>query len=100
MKIKFFIFFLILMLFPHTFNAEPSYAKWGKIAVEQTKIKYPNHEIVDYLYIGKNNQQLETTEKFKLWLRNDTEEFGVFVHITFDSNSLKIIRITFDKTYK
>lgn len=93
--------FIGLLLFPNSLAAEPSYAKWGKIAMDQTKLKYPNYSIIDYLYVGKENITEDISkEKFKLWLKKDTEEFGVFVEITFYSYSNKIIKVTFDKTYK
>ena len=34
-------------------HAQPPYAKWGKLAVEKTKEKYPKAEIIDYLHIGR-----------------------------------------------
>lgn len=93
--------FIIFFILPYSFTAEPSYAKWGKIAVENTKLKYSNYDIVDYLYVGKENISKEIAkETFKLWLRNKTDEFGIIVEITFQKNSNKIIQITYRKTYK
>ena len=31
----------------------PSYAKWGRLAMKETKKRYPNADIIDYLHIGR-----------------------------------------------
>ncbi|UOQ84931.1 YqzG/YhdC family protein [Gracilibacillus salinarum] len=77
---------------------EPSYAKWGQIAMKETKEKYPQSKIIDYLHVGREKAPEYTTEKFKLWLKNETKEFGVFVDIKFDNETEKVIDITFNET--
>ncbi|GIN72878.1 hypothetical protein J14TS2_33530 [Bacillus sp. J14TS2] len=77
---------------------EPSYAKWGKLAMEKTKEKYPQADIVDYLHVGREIASKYSTEKFKLWLKSDDKEFGVFVNIKFDNKTEEIINITYRKT--
>lgn len=62
---------------------EPAYAKWGRLAVFETGKRYPDYEIVDYLYMGRNlavNEDI--VEKFKLWLRKGSSEKGVIITIT------------------
>lgn len=76
----------------------PAYAKWGALAVKETKQKYPNANIVDYLHIGSETKDDTTIEKFKLWLKDDTHEFGVFVNITFNTKTGNIIKIDFQET--
>ncbi|MBY6035591.1 YqzG/YhdC family protein [Fictibacillus nanhaiensis] len=62
---------------------EPAYAKWGRLAVFETGKRYPDYQIVDYLYMGRNLAQNEDiVEKFKLWLKKDSFEKGVIVSIT------------------
>ncbi|HAM81880.1 DUF3889 domain-containing protein [Ornithinibacillus bavariensis] len=73
----------------------PSYAKWGRIAMEKTKERFPNAEIVDYLHIGREKGVDTSTETFKLWLEEPKKEFGVFVDITFNNLTEEIIRIKF-----
>ena len=76
----------------------PSYAKWGRTAVQQIKEKYPKASIIDYLHVGKDSGEHTSVEKFKLWLRQDGKEFGVFVDITFENDTEKIINIEFKET--
>ncbi|WP_459502906.1 YqzG/YhdC family protein [Bacillus sp. C1] len=79
--------------------AQPPYAKWGKLAVEKTKEKYPKAQIIDYLHIGRKPKTVNiTVEKFKLWLREAGKEYGVFVDVEFDTKTEKFLKITFQKT--
>jgi hypothetical protein len=73
----------------------PQYAKWGRLAMQKTKEKYPEADIIDYLHIGTVQGKTSTTEKFKLWLKRHGKEFGVFVHIEYDKDSEQIIKIDF-----
>jgi len=84
----------------HAKSSVPSYAKWGKLAMEETKQKYPEAEIIDYLHRGRQKKGDTIIEMFKLWLRGEKREFGVFVNIEFDSTTEKIIHITFHETDK
>ncbi|MFS0690349.1 DUF3889 domain-containing protein [Sporosarcina sp. 179-K 8C2 HS] len=76
----------------------PSYAKWGVLAVKETKQKYPDANIIDYLHIGSEIKDDTTIEKFKLWLKDDRHEFGVFVNITFNTRTSELIKIDFQET--
>lgn len=74
---------------------QPPYAKWGRIAMERTKEKYPEASIVDYLHVERIEGQKTTTERFKLWLKEKNREFGVFVNIEFETNTERIVNVTF-----
>ncbi|WP_254901169.1 YqzG/YhdC family protein [Tuberibacillus sp. Marseille-P3662] len=77
----------------------PAYAKWGKIAVKKAQEKYSNAQVVDYLHIGREKQSNdEAVEKFKLWLKQQNKEFGVYVNVTFNPMSGQFINITFKET--
>ncbi|WP_010648857.1 YqzG/YhdC family protein [Oceanobacillus massiliensis] len=76
----------------------PSYAKWGRLAVQETKAKYANAKIVDYLHVGKETKDDTSIEKFKLWLNEGDREFGVFIHIEFDTETEKVQSVTFEET--
>jgi hypothetical protein len=78
-------------------NVIPPYAKWGKLAMQKTKEKYPNAAILDYLHIGRNDGTKSSIEKFKLWLKENDKEFGVLVDIEFEKETERIIKITFKK---
>ncbi len=109
MKILIFsIAFILFSVFGHepilpasqnTFSVEePYYAKWGRIAVEKAKERYPEADIADYLYIGRRKADKSTTETFKLWIRESDKEFGVFIIIEFESETEKVKRIEFIET--
>ena len=78
----------------------PPYAKWGTLAMEKTHEKYPNAKIIDYLHIGRISGPHSSTEKFKLWLKDNSREFGVFVNIEFNNETEKVIKVTFKETLK
>lgn len=77
---------------------QPEYAKWGAIAMQRTAERY-RLPIVDYLHVGR--RQLSpgiAEEKFKLWLRGNNREFGVFVTIRFETVSERILAVDFEET--
>lgn len=76
----------------------PPYAKFGTLAMEKTHEKYPNAKIIDYLHIGRITGPQSSTEKFKLWLKDNSKEFGVFVNIEFNNETGKVTNITFKET--
>jgi hypothetical protein len=76
-------------------QAQPPYAKWGKIAMTKTKEKYPNANIKDYEHIGPIHGTNTTIERFKLWLKEKDREFGVIVHIEFEKETERVLDITF-----
>ncbi|WP_088043419.1 DUF3889 domain-containing protein [Bacillus sp. EAC] len=80
---------------------EPPYAKWGKIAVEKTKERYPASDVIDYLHIGRERKTTSISiEKFKLWLRvkDGSREFGVFVNVEFEPSTDRFVGITYQET--
>lgn len=77
----------------------PSYAKWGVLALKETQEKYPNAQVKDYKHIGRVSGTRFTTERFKLWLKDDQKEFGVFVTIEFNNETEKVIKVTFKETF-
>ncbi|QFT87959.1 hypothetical protein FIU87_04755 [Bacillus sp. THAF10] len=78
-------------------NQVPSYAKWGQLAMKKTKDKYPDADIVDYLHIGRQEGPINTTERFRLWLREGEKEFGVNVTITFDTKTENVKELKIEK---
>lgn len=76
----------------------PSYAKWGRLAMEKTRSRYPDADIVDYLHRGRETQGSRTIEKFTLRLREDERAFGVLITIVFETETEKIHKITFEET--
>ncbi|MEH7503950.1 DUF3889 domain-containing protein [Neobacillus drentensis] len=86
----------------NTVNAQqkpiPPYAKWGTFALQKTHEKYPHAKIIDYLHIGRIIGRQTSTEKFKLWLKDDSKEFGVYINIEFDNQTERVIKVTFEET--
>ncbi|NIK68919.1 MULTISPECIES: YqzG/YhdC family protein [unclassified Paenibacillus] len=94
------IYMLIVAVFafavPSAAHAEPSYAKYGRIAMQETANKYPDADIIDYKYEGHFSASgSRAEERFKLWLRGGGSEFGVRVHVIVatDSGQVRDIRI-------
>jgi hypothetical protein len=97
---KLLISFLAILIYSTvSVEAMPEYAKWGKIAVEETQKRY-NADIIDYKHIGRTElTQKKSEEKFKLWIRSkEGNEFGVFVSIQFDPSTEMIHSIQFSET--
>jgi len=88
----------VLLLSTATVEAAPGYAKWGKIAVEETQKRY-NADIIDYKHIGRTDiTPKKSEEKFKLWIKNkENKEFSVFVSIEFDPTTGTIQAIHFSE---
>lgn len=66
---------------PAAAHAEPSYAKYGRIAMQEAANQYPDADIIDYKYEGHFAAGTRNEERFRLWLRGAGSEFGVRVHI-------------------
>lgn len=100
MKTKIVLFlmaFLILSVAP-TVQAQPDYAKWGRMAMQATSAKYPNAMITDYKHLGRKELNATTLEEsFKLQLREAHETYYVIVRITFNKTNEKVKNITFEK---
>jgi hypothetical protein len=93
------LFICFLALSPRILHAaEPSYAKWGQIAIQEAKKKY-NATIVDYAHIGRVSiNPTLTQEKFKLWLKSENKEFGVYVTIQFETSTERLKSIKMVET--
>lgn len=77
---------------------QPEYAKWGEIAMQQTSARY-HAAIVDYSHVGRTHPAPGIAEeKFKLWLRENNREYGVYVTIQFYTSTEQIIAIRFQET--
>lgn len=84
----------------HAQQETQAYAKWGKLAIKETKSKYPNAKIIDYLHVGREIKEDHTMENFKFWLKEGEKEFGVYVKIQFVTETEKIVTIDTRETTK
>ncbi|GKU84771.1 DUF3889 domain-containing protein [Niallia sp. NCCP-28] len=95
LTILLFAFTLLFQAIPANAQNEglPSYVKWGRIAMTKTQEKYPDSEITDYLHVGKENKNGKSVEKFKLIVKNQNKEIGVFVNLTFDTRTERLLAV-------
>jgi hypothetical protein len=89
-----------VQMLANTQTEVPVYAKWGKLAVQETQAKYPTANIIDYLHEGSESKDDSTIEKFKLWLKEGDREFGVFVRIEYITATEKVVGIEFQETVR
>lgn len=76
-------------------HAEPSYAKWGKLAMQETSKTYEHASILDYKYEGRKKlEHGQAEERFMLWLRKDSREFGVRVLIIIKADSDEVLQVS------
>jgi hypothetical protein len=96
------IFLLLLAVSNTTIaNAQqeiPAHAQWGKVAIKETQVKYPQAKIIDYLHEGSEVNEDSTIEKYKLWLKQSDKEFGVHVRIQYVTNTNKVEKIEIQET--
>ncbi|KOP69251.1 hypothetical protein AMS62_24480 [Bacillus sp. FJAT-18019] len=76
---------------------EPAYATWGGLAIEQTKRQY-NADVIDYLFMGRNTiSSVLAEEKFKLWLKRGSQEFGVYATVAYHPIKNQFLSIRFEE---
>ncbi|SEL97861.1 Protein of unknown function [Paenibacillus sp. cl141a] len=82
----------------HAVNGkEPAFAKWGTLAVTETKRKY-DMDVVDYLYMGRTKiSSVLAEEKFKLWLKKGNLEIGVYVTVSYHPVTDRILSIRYEE---
>ncbi|OMC69267.1 hypothetical protein BK126_11725 [Paenibacillus sp. FSL H7-0326] len=77
--------------------AEPEYAQWGNIAVQEAK-KHYNAVITDYQHLGRTVLTDKTAEeRFRLIVKKDGTEFPVTVIVKFNSVSNELIDVKFSE---
>jgi hypothetical protein len=90
----------------HEASAVATYAKsvssrdkWGKIALEAVKERYPNVAIVDSEYVGRFKISGTVAEDvFKMWFVQGSREHGLFVRVSFDKPHDRLLRVQFQET--
>ncbi|MGN7356184.1 DUF3889 domain-containing protein [Paenibacillus sp. SAF-054] len=98
-KMRFMFLLIFILLFSNQAHAQPEYAKWGNIAVQETLKRY-QASIIDYLHVGRTQAASNITEeKFKLLLRSGTKEFAVFVTIQFETSTERVLSVHFVDVY-
>ncbi|MFD0959573.1 DUF3889 domain-containing protein [Paenibacillus chungangensis] len=78
--------------------AQPAYAQWGRVAMEETAKAYQGASIVDYKYEGRQPGATgEAKEVFRLWLRQDGREFPVRVTITVETSTERLVNVKLEE---
>ncbi|WP_414851494.1 YqzG/YhdC family protein [Brevibacillus sp. IT-7CA2] len=92
---------LFLFLFqPFPSYAQPPYAKWGRLAMQETMKRYPNAQIVDYLHVGRKQKTPTTSEEtFKLLLQEGNRRWALLVHIEFVNQTEEVVTISYEETH-
>ncbi len=62
-------------------------------------MKYPQANVVDYLHIGSESEKGAAVEKFRLWLKEGSREFGVLVNVTYAVGTDKLISVEFQELH-
>lgn len=78
-------------------RTDPAYAQWGAVAIRETGKKY-GADVVDYLYMGRRRLSRDLAEeKFKLWLRKENREFGVYVTVRYHPITRQLVSIDYEE---
>lgn len=74
-------------------EATPEYARWTVQALEAVKAKYKEAAIKDFLYAGCQPRSRTVTDYvYKYWLAEEGREFGVYVTLSIDPPSGRVIQ--------
>lgn len=78
--------------------AEPSYAKWGRMAMAEARKCYAG-ELIDYQHLGAEQVTATITqESFRFWMRQGGSEFGVNVAIRFETATERVESVVCRRT--
>lgn len=87
-----------LQLVSATEQAQPPYAKWGRLAMLEAQKKYPHAQIIEYLHLGRTAPSTTTSmESFKLLLRQDNRIRAVYVRILFETATEKLLSVKMEE---
>ena len=90
---------LVMFLLPsHVHGEAPSYAKWGKIAIEQTTKKYPDQQVTDYRYDGKVFiSDVREQYDFDFTLKQNGQSRKIRVYVLVNPQSDELIDVKYDE---
>ncbi|WP_054028896.1 DUF3889 domain-containing protein [Bacillus sp. FJAT-28004] len=84
----------VIVLETAALHAEPSYAKWGKLAMQETSKAYSDASIVNYKYEGRKKlPNGESEESFVLLLNKDAKQIAIRVTIKVSTDTDKLINV-------
>ncbi|MGC4377363.1 DUF3889 domain-containing protein [Fictibacillus sp. Mic-4] len=78
--------------------SEEDYAKWGKLALQETKKKYPNSKVSDYRYDTRRiNPDGTVIDFFNFIVTENAVTKDVRVSVMHDPDTDRLISITFEE---
>lgn len=78
--------------------AQNDYEKWGRIAVEVAKENYPDAEISDYQYVGREEiSAMQARDTFRLQVKEDQRTFQINVGILFNPQTDRLISLSIEE---
>lgn len=90
---------VLLLVHAPSASAQPPYAKWGRLAMQETMKAYPQAKIVDYLHVGRKEKTPTTSEEtFKLLLQEGNRKWALLVHIEFEKKTERVVEIRMEET--
>ncbi|MYL64557.1 DUF3889 domain-containing protein [Bacillus hwajinpoensis] len=98
-KLIFLLSITVLFLVPINVHAEaPSYAKWGKMAIEETTKKYPDQQVTDYRYDGKVFiSDVREQYDFEFTLKQNGQSREIRVYVLVNPQKDKLIDVKYDE---
>jgi len=75
---------------------KPDYEKWGKIAIQLVKENYPEAEVSEYQYQGREEiSETEAKDTFQFTAKQDDKSLEIYVALTFNpqTEQLKSVNI-------
>ena len=92
------LFVCLLIPVSHVGAELPSYAKWGKVAIEETTKKYPEQNVTDYRYDGKVFiSDVREQYNFEFTLKTNGQSREIRVYVLVNPKSDQLIDVLYDE---
>ncbi|MGB8001858.1 MAG: DUF3889 domain-containing protein [Anaerobacillus sp.] len=92
------LFVCMLIPLSHVEAQVPSYAKWGKTAIEETTKKYPDQKVTDYRYDGKVFiSDVREQYDFEFTLKTNGQSREIRVYVLVNPKNDQLIDVLFDE---
>ncbi|MFD1738996.1 DUF3889 domain-containing protein [Bacillus salitolerans] len=77
---------------------KPDYAKWSRMAVEIVKENYPDADVSDYKYEGRNSiSEKKAQDTFLFQVKKDEKAFEVKVVVTFNPEAETLYSLSLEE---
>ncbi len=90
--------FILLVPIAHVGAEPPSYAKWGKTAIQETSQRYPDQQITDYSYDGKVFiSDVREQYDFEFTLKQNGQSREIRVYVLVNPKKDQLIGVKYDE---